>query len=85
MKTEFSISTSRALLSKAEKYTTSNGYSLERLMEGYIEFLADKYDHRESDDTTLKEFLKELHGEFEFSLDMNAKRDYRRYLIEKYK
>lgn len=85
MNTEISIKTGEETLAKADKFAKSNGYSLERLMEGYIRFLAEKEDRKESDRTALNEFLQELHSEFEFSLDVNAKRDYRRYLIEKYK
>jgi len=82
---DINIKTNEHSLAKAEKFAKSNGYSLERLMEGYIGFLADKQDLNDMDKNELNDLLKELHDEFEFSLDVNAKRDYRRYLIEKYK
>lgn len=85
MITDINIKTSEVNLAKAEKFAKSNGYSLESLMEGYIRFLADKQDLNEMDSNELNDLLKELHDEFGFSLDVNAKRDYRRYLIEKYK
>jgi uncharacterized FlaG/YvyC family protein len=82
---DFNIKTSADSLSKASTFAKSNGYSLERLMEGYIRFLAQKKDEIELESGEMNDLLKELHSEFEFSLDANAKREYRRYLIEKYK
>lgn len=85
MNSEITVKMSRAILDRAAQFAVSNGYSLERLMEGYIRFLAEKDVRRQSEQDSLNDFLEALHDEFEFSLELNAKRDYRRYLIEKYK
>lgn len=85
MKSEITVKMSRETLKRAEQFAASNGYSLERLMEGYIRFLAKKEFRRGGEKASLRDFTQELHEEFDFSLDVNAKRDYRRYLIEKYK
>lgn len=85
MKTEYALHPKKELLQKAQSYAASQGYGLDELLEGYIRFLAHKEEKRDASRTELNSFIDELHGEFELTLDPDAKKDYRRYLIDKYR
>lgn len=85
MKTEYALHPKKELLQKAQNYAASQGYGLDELMEGYIRFLAHKEERRDASKTELNSIIHELHGEFDLTLDPDAKKDYRRYLIDKYR
>lgn len=85
MKTEVSFQFKAEMLEQAEHYAASEGYNLHQLLAAYIDFLAGKdvRDAQAREDLHLS--LHTLHQEFEHHIDQDAKKDYRRYLIEKYK
>lgn len=85
MKTEYTLHPKNAPLQKAQSYATSQGFGLDELLEGYIRFLALKEERRDASKTELHSFMDELHSEFELTLDPDAKKDYRRYLVDKYR
>ena len=85
MKTDFVLRVTESRLKKAADYASSQGFQLEQLMESYIEFLAVKEEKHSESSEEIHAFMKDLHHEFDHSINPDAKKDYRRYLIEKYR
>ncbi len=85
MKTDFGIRIKDEILRKADQYAESQGIDLEALLIEYLRFLAIKAEKHEKQREDLRDYLDSLHREFDTFMDTDAKKDYRRYLIEKYK
>lgn len=85
MKKPYTLNLPEEVIQKADHFAASQGLELQSLMEEYMFFLANKADSKQQERIQLREFLDELHREFDMELEGNAKRDYRRYLIEKYR
>ncbi len=85
MKTNYNLILDKGLYEKADQYAVSHGIELNELMKRFVEYLASKEEAHEASRAGMNSFVDDLHRDFEDAIHPDAKRDYRRYLIEKYR
>jgi hypothetical protein len=73
------------VIDKAKKYASSHKKSLSRMIESYLKSLIDK-DSREPDDSfEISPFVKSMQTGVKIPADLDYKKEYTDYLMEKYK
>lgn len=86
MKSAFTIYVKEETLELAHAYAESQGRDLEELMEIYLYHLAAGCGRKEVTRREIDQFVESIQDEHELALEeTDAKKDYRRYLIEKYR
>lgn len=86
MKSAFTIHIKEETLERAKSYAASQGRDLEELMEVYLYHLAAGCDRREVTRREIDHFVERIQEDLEWQTEeADAKKDYRRYLIEKYR
>jgi hypothetical protein len=84
MTTEFILHLKEHTLNKAKTYAALQGHSLEALIEEYLFHLAEKMESEDLEPSALRALLLTAQNEQDIPPDRDAKKDYRRYLIEKH-
>lgn len=84
MTTEFILHLKEHTLNKAKTYAALQGQSLEALIEEYLFHLAEKMESEDLEPSALRALLLTAQNEQDIPPDRDAKKDYRRYLIEKH-
>jgi hypothetical protein len=75
----------KLVIDKAKKYASSHKKSLSRMIESYLKSLIDK-DSREPDDSfEISPFVKSMQTGVKIPADLDYKKEYTDYLMEKYK
>jgi hypothetical protein len=82
MDTKLTLKLDQKIIDKAKKYASGNKMSLSRLVEAYLQSLTTE---KESDDFEISPFIKSISTGKELPIDLDYKKEYSSYLIEKYK
>lgn len=82
MDTKLTLKLDQTIIEKAKKYASSNKMSLSRLVEAYLQSLTADND---TDQFEISPFIKSIATGTELPIDLDYKKEYSGYLIEKYK
>jgi hypothetical protein len=82
MDTKLTLKLDQTIIEKAKKYASSNQMSLSRLVEAYLQSLTADND---TDQFEISPFIKSIATGTELPIDLDYKKEYSGYLIEKYK
>ncbi len=81
MDKKLTLSLDQTVIEMAKSYAKSNGTSLSKLIESYLNNLT----IRDKKETTITPLVESLSGVIDLSEDFDEKEAYSDYLIEKYK
>jgi hypothetical protein len=85
MDAKLTLKLDKLVIDKAKKYASSHKKSLSRMIESYLKSLIDK-DSREPDDSfEISPFVKSMQTGVKIPADLDYKKEYTDYLMEKYK
>ena len=82
MDTKLTLKLNQKIIEKAKEYASNKKISLSRLIEAYLQSLTTENDISEFE---ISPFVKSITTGTEIPTDLDYKKDYSDYLIEKYK
>lgn len=82
MDTKLTLKLNQKIIEKAKVYASSKKMSLSRIVEAYLQSLTSEIDKSEFE---ISPFVKSISTGTEIPVDLNYKKEYSDYLIEKYK
>lgn len=81
METKLTLRLKKRVIERAKKYAHDHNTSLSKMVEFYLESITAK----KASDAEITPLVESLSGVVEFEKDFDYKKDYPRYLVEKYK
>ena len=85
MDTKLTIKLDKYVIDKAKDYASSHKKSLSRLIESYLKSLVIQDDSNDNEEIKISPFVKSISSGVNIPADLDYKKDYTDYLIEKYK
>ena len=85
MDTKLTIKLDKYVIDKAKDYASSHKKSLSRLIESYLKSLVIQDDSSDTKEIKISPFVKSISSGVSIPADLDYKKDYTDYLIEKYK
>ncbi|RMA67523.1 DUF6364 family protein [Ulvibacter antarcticus] len=82
MDTKLTLKLNQEIIEKAKKYASDQKLSLSRIVENYLQSLTSD---KRNDDIEISPFVKSLATGVSIPSDLNYKKEYSDYLMEKYK
>jgi len=85
MDTKLTIKLDKYVIDKAKDYAASHKKSLSKLIESYLKSLVIQDNSNDDSEIKISSFVKNLSSGISIPVDLDCKKDYTDYLIEKYK
>jgi hypothetical protein len=85
MDTKLTIKLDKYVIDKAKDYASSHKKSLSRLIESYLKSLVIQDNSNDNKEIKISPFVKSISSGVSIPADLDYKKDYTDYLIEKYK
>lgn len=85
MDTKLTIKLDKYVIDKAKDYASSHKKSLSRLIESYLKSLVIQDNSNDDKEIKISPFVKSISTGVSIPADLDYKKDYTDYLIEKYK
>jgi hypothetical protein len=85
MDTKLTIKLDKYVIDKAKDYASSHKKSLSRLIESYLKSLVMQDNSNDDSEIKISPFVKSISSGKSMPADLDYKKDYTDYLIEKYK
>ncbi len=85
MDAKLTIKLDKYVIDRAKNYASSHNRSLSRLIESYLQSLVIQDDSNDNEEIQISPFVRSLSTGNNIPADMDYKREYTNYLIEKYK
>lgn len=85
MDTKLTIKLDKYVIDRAKDYASSHKRSLSRLIESYLKSLVIQGSADDNDEIQISPFVKSLSSGVTIPADLDYKKGYSNYLIEKYK
>lgn len=85
MDAKLTLKLDKQVIDKAKNYASSQKRSLSRLIESYLKSLVDTDKTEANDDIEISPFVKSLQTGVKIPADLDYKKAYVDYLVEKYK
>ncbi|MCB0497077.1 MAG: hypothetical protein KDC79_13135 [Cyclobacteriaceae bacterium] len=82
MDTKLTLKLNQRVIEKAKKYASNKKVSLSRIIEAYLQSLTSEVENSNFD---ISPFVKSIATGVEISADLDYKKEYSDYLMEKYK
>ncbi|WP_162339977.1 DUF6364 family protein [Cyclobacterium salsum] len=82
MDTKLNLKLNQKIIEKAKEYASNNNTSLSRIVEAYLQSLTTENDSSEFE---ISPFVKSIATGTEIPADLDYKKEYSDYLLEKYK
>ncbi|MBP2831566.1 hypothetical protein J8281_05135 [Aquimarina sp. U1-2] len=82
MDTKLTLKLNKSVIEKAKKYASNKKISLSRIIEAYLQSLTSETENSEFE---ISPFVKSIATGVEIPADLDYKKDYSDYLMEKYK
>jgi len=85
MDSKLTVKLDKQVIDRAKVYASANNKSLSRLIESYLKSIVIKDNDDNMDEIQISPFVKSLSSGFAIPSDIDYKKEYSNYLIEKYK
>jgi tRNA uridine 5-carbamoylmethylation protein Kti12 len=85
MDTKLTIKLDKYVIDKAKDYASSHKKSLSRLIESYLKSLVIQDNSNDNEEIRISPFVKSISSGVSIPAELDYKKDYADYLIEKYK
>jgi hypothetical protein len=85
MDAKLTLKLDKTVIDKAKAYASSHNKSLSRMIESYLKSLIDKDSKEPDDDIEISPFIKSMQTGVKLPADVDYKKEYADYLMEKYK
>jgi hypothetical protein len=85
MDTKLTIKLDKYVIDKAKDYASSHKKSLSRLIESYLKSLVIQDNSPDNKEIKISPFVKSISSGVSITTDLDYKKEYTDYLIEKYK
>jgi hypothetical protein len=85
MDTKLTLKLDKFVIDKAKDYAVSHKRSLSRIIESYLRSLISKEDPKDKDDIQISPFVKSMSTGVNIPADIDYKKEYFDFLIEKHK
>jgi len=85
MDTKLTIKLDKYVIDKAKDYASSHKKSLSRLIESYLQSLVIQDNSNDENEIKISPFIKSISSGVNIPADLDYKKEYTDYLIEKYK
>lgn len=85
MDTKLTLKLDKFVIDRAKEYAALHKRSLSRMIESYLKSLIDKDLPDSEDDIEISPFVKSMRTGVKLSADLDYKKEYGDYLLEKYK
>ena len=85
MDTKLTIKLDKYVIEKAKDYASSHKKSLSRLIESYLQSLVIQDNSNDENEIKISPFIKSISSGVNIPADLDYKKEYTDYLIEKYK
>lgn len=85
MDTKLTIKLDKYVIDKAKDYASSHKKSLSRLIESYLKSLVLQDNSEDNEEIHISPFVKSISTGISVPADLDYKKEYANYLIEKYK
>ena len=85
MDTKLTLKLEQNIIEKAKDYASSHKRSLSRLIESYLKSLVIQDNSNDNNEIQISPFVTSLSSGINIPADLDYKKDYTNYLIEKYK
>jgi hypothetical protein len=82
MDTKLTLKLNKAVIEKAKEYASDKNMSLSRIIESYLQSLTSENENPEFE---ISPFIKSIATGVEIPTDLDYKKEYSHYLMEKYK
>lgn len=82
MDTKLTLKLNQRVIEKAKEYASTKKMSLSRIVEAYLQSLTSE---NETSEFEISPFVKSISTGTEIAVDLDYKKEYAAYLIEKYK
>lgn len=82
MDTKLTLKLNKSVIEKAKEYASNKKISLSRIIEAYLQSLTSEIENSEFE---ISPFVKSIATGIEIPTDLDYKKDYSDYLMEKYK
>ncbi len=85
MDAKLTLKLDKFVIEKAKEYASSKNKSLSRLIESYLKSLISKEPDKSAEEIEISPFVKSLKTGVKIPVDLDLKKEYGKYLAEKYK
>lgn len=85
MDAKLTLKLDKFVIEKAKEYASSKNKSLSRLIESYLKSLVSKEPDKSDEEIEISPFVKSLKTGVKIPDDLDPKKEYGKYLAEKYK
>ncbi len=85
MDTKLTLKLDKYVIEKAKEYAASNKRSLSRLIEDYLKALVLRKDAEDIEEIEISPFIQSMSTGVDIPADLDYKKDYHKFLEEKYK
>ena len=85
MDTKLTIKLDKYVIDKAKDYASSHKKSLSRLIESFLQSLVIQDNSNDENEIKISPFIKSISSRVNIPADLDYKKEYTDYLIEKYK
>lgn len=85
MDSRLTLKLDKYVIDKAKQYAASHKRSLSRIIESYLKSLIDCEDQKANNDFEISPFVKSIQTGIKLPADLDYKKEYGDYLIEKHK
>lgn len=85
MNTKLTLKLDKFVIDKAKDYASSHKRSLSRIIESYLRSLISQDDPNDSDDIQISSFVKSMSSGVSIPTDIDYKKEYFDYLLDKHK
>ncbi|MDP3431523.1 MAG: DUF6364 family protein [Bacteroidota bacterium] len=85
MDTKLTLKLDKDVIEKAKEYASSQKRSLSKIIETFLQSLANQENRKNEDEIQISPFVKSMSSGVNIPADLNYKKEYTNHLIEKYK
>ncbi len=85
MDTKLTLKLDKDVIEKAKEYASSQKRSLSKIIETFLQSLANQENAKNDDEIQISPFVKSMSSGVNIPADLNYKKEYTNHLIEKYK
>jgi hypothetical protein len=85
MNTKLTLKLDKDVIEKAKEYASSQKRSLSKIIETFLQSLANQENAKNGDEIQISPFVKSMSSGVNIPADLNYKKEYTNHLFEKYK
>lgn len=85
MDTKLTLKLDKDVIEKAKEYASSQKRSLSRIIETYLQSLSNQENSANDEEIQISPFVKSMSSGVNIPADLDYKKEYAKYLTEKYK